>query len=211
MSRIPLMTGSESSSKHIRLFRSDLLEKLTVISPWGFAAVWGMALPAIAWAGWGSISAFVGCSLFAFGLLVWLLFEYAMHRCLFHWESRSELIHRFVFIMHGNHHVDPNDKMRNLMPPVVSLPIGGMVWAACVSFLGLVGTWVFLGFIVGYVVYDVTHYACHQWPMKGHLAHMLKRHHMRHHYAAMGGNYAITALFLDRLFGTLITSLKRSS
>lgn len=205
------MTGSDSSSKQIRLFQSELLEKLTVISPLGFAVVWGFALPAIVWFGWGSASAFLCLGLFAIGLLVWLLFEYAMHRYLFHWDASSKLVRQFVFVMHGNHHVDPNDRMRNLMPPVVSLPIGGMVWAACVSLLGSAGTWAFLGFIVGYVIYDVIHYACHQWAMKGRIAQILKRHHMRHHYVAMDGNYAITALFLDRLFGTRIKSLKPSS
>lgn len=202
------MTAPNSSSKQIRLFQSELLEKLSVISPIGFAAVWGIALPAIVWFGWGSASALLGLGLFAAGLMVWVLFEYAMHRYLFHWDARSEWCRQFVFVMHGNHHVDPNDRMRNLMPPVVSLPIGGGVWAVSVALLGMAGTWLFFGFILGYVLYDITHYACHQWPMKGALAHMLKRHHMRHHFVDTEGNYAITGLFLDRLFGTLIKSLK---
>lgn len=207
MFRTSSMT-SRSPPSQIRLFQNERLEKLTVISPRGFAVTWGVILSAVVWAGWGAASILHGLGLFAAGLLVWVLFEYAIHRYLFHWDARWELFRKFVFIMHGNHHVDPNDRMRNLMPAIVSLPISATVWAACVAELGAAGTWALLGFILGYVAYDLTHYACHQWPMKGRLANMLKSHHMRHHYVGMNGNYAITALFLDRLFGTLINSLK---
>lgn len=208
MSRTWVMNIRSSPTRQIRLFKNERLEKLTVMSPRGFAVTWGIVLPIVVWAGWGTATLLHGLGLFAAGLSVWVLFEYAMHRYLFHWDARLELFRKFVFIMHGNHHADPNDRMRNLMPPIVSLPIGGAVWAACVAVLGGAGTWAFLGFILGYVAYDLTHYACHQWPMKGALANMLKRHHMRHHYVGMNGNFAITALFLDRLFGTLINSLK---
>jgi sterol desaturase/sphingolipid hydroxylase (fatty acid hydroxylase superfamily) len=202
------MASRNSQSKQIRLFRDERLEKLTVISPGAFAVLWGLALPAISWIGWGSATPLGALLLFAGGLIFWSLFEYAMHRYLFHWESTVPLVRQFVFLMHGNHHAEPNDLLRNLMPPIVSIPIASSIWALCVLLFGPVGTWVFLGYIVGYVAYDLTHFACHQWPMRGRLAHMLKRHHMRHHHVGQDGNYAITALFWDRVFGSAITSLK---
>ncbi|CAH0497188.1 sterol desaturase family protein [Novosphingobium sp. CECT 9465] len=202
------MPSPKSHSQQIRLFRNERLEQLTVISPAGFAAIWGAALPCIAWVGWGTTGVVPALGLFAAGLVFWTLFEYAMHRYLFHWNARIPLFEKFVFLMHGNHHADPNDRLRNLMPPIVSIPIAGSVWALGVLLLGPAGTWMFLGWITGYVAYDFTHYACHQWPMKGRLAYMLKRHHMRHHHARHEGNYAITALFWDSVFGTGIRSLK---
>jgi sterol desaturase/sphingolipid hydroxylase (fatty acid hydroxylase superfamily) len=99
--------------------------------------------------------------------------------------------------------------MRNLMPFVVSLPIASLVWLASVALLGASGTWLFLGWISGYVMYDLVHFACHQWPMKGRFGSALKRHHMRHHYVDETGNYAISAIFWDRVFGSRITTLKR--
>jgi sterol desaturase/sphingolipid hydroxylase (fatty acid hydroxylase superfamily) len=52
------------------------------------------------------------------------------------------------------------------------------------------------------------HYACHQLPMRGAVARRLRNHHMRHHYARRDGNYAITGVIWDRLFGTLLSAHK---
>ncbi|MEJ2456979.1 MAG: sterol desaturase family protein [Novosphingobium sp.] len=132
-----------------------------------------------------------------------------MHRYLFHWQSDWKPARMLVFVMHGNHHDVPDDRLRNLMPPIVSLPIAGLVWGFCVELIGAAGTWLFLGYITGYVAYDVTHYACHQWPMRGRLGCMLKRHHMRHHFIEEHRNYAITVIFWDRVFGSRVGSLRQ--
>ncbi|XJJ62457.1 sterol desaturase family protein (plasmid) [Novosphingobium sp. BL-8H] len=168
-----------------------------------------MLLPAIAWAGWGAVGPLAGLSLVLAGLLVWSLFEYAMHRYLFHWETEVPVFQAFVFLMHGNHHDAPNDPLRSLMPLSASVPIAAIVWGIFALLFGTPGTWLFLGFMVGYVIYDVVHYAAHQWPMQGKLAQAIKRHHMRHHYVDEGGNFSISAIFWDRVFGSKIHSLKR--
>ena len=202
------MVSRNSHSQQVRLFRNEWLERLTIISPAGFAAVWCISLPMIAWVGWGSASVLSALGLVALGLGIWTLFEYCMHRYLFHWEPGVAVLDKFVYLMHGNHHAAPNDPLRNLMPPIVSFPIGGAVWLVLLALIGPAGSWAFLGFMTGYVIYDMTHYACHQWAMRGTLAFALKRHHMRHHHGKQDGNFAITALFWDRIFGSSITSLK---
>ena len=204
------MIDPPTSPQRVQLFENRLMERLTLISPRGFFLVWGIALPLITLAGWGTASIGYSVFLFALGLLVWSLFEYAMHRFLFHWDSDAPLVKWMVFAVHGNHHFSPNDPLRNLMPPLVSLPISAAVWATCVALLGMAGTWLFLGFIIGYVGYDVAHYACHQWPMRGRFALALKRHHMRHHHVDEEGNYAITAIFWDRVFGSHIRQIKKA-
>jgi sterol desaturase/sphingolipid hydroxylase (fatty acid hydroxylase superfamily) len=203
------MPSPDSSSQRAQLFKSAWLEKLTVMSPLIFSTVWSLLLPTIAWISWGSASAAQGLLLLVIGLFVWTLFEYAMHRFPFHHTSQQSAVSRVVYLMHGNHHDNPNDAMRNLMPFVVSLPIASLVWLASVALLGASGTWLFLGWISGYVMYDLVHFACHQWPMKGRFGSALKRHHMRHHYVDETGNYAISAIFWDRVFGSRITTLKR--
>jgi sterol desaturase/sphingolipid hydroxylase (fatty acid hydroxylase superfamily) len=202
------MPGPQS---RLTLFENRWLEKLTVISARAFIALWLVVLPAIGWAAWrggGAPSPGDAIGLALAGVLLWTLTEYALHRFIFHWVAGSARAEQFVFLLHGNHHSVPNDPLRNLMPPVVSLTVGGAIWAAMVAVLGAAGSWVFLGFMVGYVVYDLAHYACHQWPMKGRLARAVKTHHMRHHHAGQEGNYAITGMMWDRLFRTRITSLK---
>ncbi len=203
------MPASSSRQKRIRLFKSERLEKLTFISPRTFVVSWAIILPLIAWSGWGVISPWAKLALIAGGLLTWSLFEYAMHRYLFHWKSNIPVVRWLVYLIHENHHDVPNDPLRSLMPLSVSVVVGGLIWAICLALIGEAGTWFFLGFMVGYVIYDGVHYACHQLPMRGKLGAALKRHHMRHHHIDAAGNYAISAIFWDRVFGSRITSLKR--
>ena len=203
------MPSFNSSSRRARLFKNGRLEQLTVMSPSSFVVIWSLLLPAIALIGWGTASVASGLGLVAVGLFAWTLFEYAMHRFPFHFISKHAILNRLVFLMHGNHHDNPNDAMRNLMPLLVSVPIASLAWIGSLAMLGAPGTWLFLGWITGYVIYDLVHYACHQWPMKVGFGAGLKRHHMRHHYAEQSGNYAISVIFWDRMFGSEITSLKR--
>lgn len=203
------MPSQVSSPHRVRLFKSERLEKLTLISPRAFAVSWAILLPLIAWTGWGSATLPNAAALIIAGLLAWTLFEYAMHRYLFHLDSRFAPVRWLVFLMHGNHHETPGDPLRGLMPLPVSVSVGAMLWVASVAVLGPAGTWLLLGFMTGYVIYDALHYACHQLPMRRGLGAILKRHHMRHHHIDEGGNFAISAIFWDRVFGSRITSLKR--
>lgn len=188
--------------ERIRLFRSDLLEKTTVISPRAFAGIWSCVLALVLYASWGTASVGVAIGLVLLGLLVWSLFEYVMHRFLFHLNMGSKLGEHVIFVMHGNHHAEPNDGHRNMMPPIVSVPWSASIWALMVLLLGAKGSCLYLGFAIGYVLYDSVHYACHQFPMRGPILRQLRRHHIRHHYAKKEGNFAITAIFWDRVFGT---------
>jgi len=95
------------------------------------------------------------------------------------------------------------------MPPIVSLVISSAIWLAFWMVLGPKGSVLYLGFGIGYVVYDIVHYACHQLPMRSPVLRQLRRHHIRHHYAKREGNYAITAIFWDRVFGSDIPGKRR--
>jgi sterol desaturase/sphingolipid hydroxylase (fatty acid hydroxylase superfamily) len=205
-----------SSPSRIRLFKSERLESLTLISPRIFVLSWSVMLPLIALVGWLGAGRhgnepLATAGLIVAGLFVWTLFEYAMHRWLFHWESDLPAVRWFVYLIHGNHHASPNDPLRGLMPLPVSVSVGSLIWLACLALMGAKGTWLLLGFMTGYVLYDAVHFACHQWQMRGRIGGMFKRHHMRHHYVDEDGNFAISALFWDRIFGSRIRSLKREA
>jgi len=198
--------GGAEYPQRLRLFRSDLLERLTVISPRAFVAIWSMILVLVTWAGWGTVAPLTWVGLVMTGLLIWSLFEYCMHRFLFHLELQSDLGRWLGYVMHGNHHSDPNDPYRSLMPPIVSVTWSGAIWIGLASAFGPAGTVIFLGFAIGYVAYDSIHYACHQLPARGPLMRALRRHHLRHHFGRRDGNYAITTIFWDRLFGSHISA-----
>lgn len=196
------------NSQRIRLFKNSYLERLTLISMQAFALTWGLTLPFVAWVGWRTTSPLDALALICAGILVWTLFEYVMHRYLFHLKLDHPASEWFVFLLHGNHHDNPNDPLRGMMPLLVSVPVASSIWAGLVMLLGERGTWAFLGFAIGYVTYDTIHYASHQWQMRGVLVSALKRHHMRHHYVDDSANFAISAIFLDRVFGTRMKSAK---
>lgn len=199
------MAKSGSTPDRVRLFRSDLLESVTLISPVAFALTWIVMLALAVRASWGVAALLPSIGLVAVGLLIWSLFEYAMHRFIFHLKFESPLGKALIFLTHGNHHTVPNDPLRNIMPPVVSVSISSGVWAILYAAFGRPGSVMFLGFGIGYVTYDVVHYACHQLPMRGRVLRAIHRHHLRHHHGKKDGNYAITAIFWDRVFGTALT------
>jgi sterol desaturase/sphingolipid hydroxylase (fatty acid hydroxylase superfamily) len=190
--------------QRVRLFQNEPLERLTMLSPAAFAMIWSVNLAMVGWASWGGFRLPAWSGLVLVGLLGWTLFEYGMHRFIFHLRLRSAAGQRLIFLLHGNHHRAPSDGDRNLMPPIFSMPVLGACWGLFLLLLGSAGSVVFLGFAIGYVAYDLTHYACHQFTMAGAVLGRLQRHHARHHYARRDGNYAITAIFWDRLFGTRI-------
>ena len=202
--RHPRSGADGAYPQRLRLFRSDRLERLTVMPPNVFAVAWGGLLPVIGYVGLAgrAIGPAAWLGLVGAGLLAWSLFEYVMHRFVFHLEPRSEFGRRVSFIMHGNHHAEPHDPHRSMMPLIVSLPWSAAIWAACALAFGRAGSVLFLGFAAGYVVYDAVHYACHQLPVRGRLLRALRRHHLRHHFGRDEGGYSITAIFWDRVFGT---------
>ncbi len=193
-----------SGVNRVRLFRNPWLERLTVVSFPAFIALWSMAIPAVFWLAWGSAGVWQAAAMVLGGVLVWSLTEYGLHRHVFHWKAKWPPLAGLLFMIHGNHHAVPNDPLRNLMPPLVSLPVMGLAWLICDALLGFLGIWVFIGFLIGYVGYDFVHYTTHQWPGRMRLGKRLKVNHMRHHFARTHGNYAITAMVWDRVFGTRI-------
>ena len=61
--------------------------------------------------------------------------------------------------MHGVHHDHPNDPLRLVMPPAVSLPLAALFLAAFIGlFGGFVGCAIGAGFLAGYLIYDMLHF-----------------------------------------------------
>lgn len=151
--------------------------------------------------------ALIGC-----GILIWTIIEYIFHRYLFHASSSYSSINKLVFLMHGNHHEDPNDPMRNLMPLIVTVPAALVLWMVFGFIAGPAGHVAYTGFLIGYFGYDLVHYLCHQGRMPLRMGALIKRHHMLHHYAVHDCNYGVTSTFWDRVFRTTFhSSAKRNN
>lgn len=138
------------------------------------------------------------------GIAVWGLFEYVMHRFLFHMHLTSRLGRTVLFVLHGNHHMFPRDRYRNLMPAIVSLPLAAAFYFVFISTMGQsFGRPFFLGFLCGYIAYDGWHYATHQHRFSNRILKSIQRHHLKHHYADSESNYGVTTPVFDALFHTV--------
>jgi len=196
----------------IRLFKSDFLEFFTHISPVTIVVVW---LPVAVWllvyAAAGArahASAIFVPAGFLIGLFLWSLAEYTLHRFLFHHKPANASQERLFFLFHGIHHAQPQVKTRLVMPLPVSIPMAVLFFAL---FSMVVGTllkspeWVaplMAGFLIGYLLYDLTHYATHHFAMRSGYAKYIKRHHMQHHYKDAGTRFGVSSPLWDWVFGT---------
>jgi sterol desaturase/sphingolipid hydroxylase (fatty acid hydroxylase superfamily) len=204
----------------LRLFRSDLLEWFTHVHPVVVPLIW---LPVAGYFLAQALAATVlsGVSIlvaFGSGLVVWSLAEYVLHRFVFHFSPRHPpaWLERAMFLFHGVHHAQPWDKTRLVMPPAVSLPLAvAFYWLFDLVIGDLAGTpaWVapiFSGFLVGYVGYDMLHYATHHLPMKWGPLRWIKRHHMLHHYATPDARYGVSTPAWDAVLGTMPEAAPRA-
>lgn len=197
----------------IRLFKSDFLEFFTHISPIAVIIIWlpfalyMLIIEIVAGqARGGSLWYILGA--FLLGLFLWTPTEYLMHRFVFHYRPRNEFQEKVVYLFHGIHHHQPQCKTRLVMPPIVSIPLAAVFYGLFTLLMGrLLGLpqWVhpmIAGFTIGYLTYDLTHYATHHFPMRSGIFKYLKRYHMMHHYKTPDERFGVSSPLWDYIFGT---------
>jgi sterol desaturase/sphingolipid hydroxylase (fatty acid hydroxylase superfamily) len=141
--------------------------------------------------------------LFAIGYALWTLFEYWLHRLVFHFEPDRGIGARMHWIIHGVHHEHPNDPLRLVMPPAVSIPLGAIVFGALYIVFGKrYAPGVGAGFFAGYLAYDMLHYYVHHFRPRSRVGRVLRERHMRHHFQDDTKGFGISAPYWDEVFGT---------
>jgi sterol desaturase/sphingolipid hydroxylase (fatty acid hydroxylase superfamily) len=137
------------------------------------------------------------------GLFVWTLTEYVLHRFLFHWMPPGKLGERMHFVFHGVHHDYPSDSKRLVMVPTISIPLAALFFFLFKFLLGGIMVFPFFaGFLIGYLFYDMVHYAIHHYNFKSKFWLDLKQYHMLHHYKDMNNGYGVSSKFWDLIFRT---------
>jgi sterol desaturase/sphingolipid hydroxylase (fatty acid hydroxylase superfamily) len=195
------------------MFDSELLDKLSRVHPAvpvviyvpEIAVLLALAIDA------GGASALGMLGLFAGGYLLWTLSEYWIHRVIFHFEPEEGFGARLHWIIHGVHHDHPNDPLRLVMPPSVSLPLSSLFLVAFWAVLGTPLWYSFgAGFIAGYLIYDMTHYHLHHHKPKTRMGKRLRELHMRHHFQDDTTGFGISAPYWDSAFGTHSPKAKKA-
>jgi 4-hydroxysphinganine ceramide fatty acyl 2-hydroxylase len=190
-----------NSRESVRMFKNDFLEGLSKIH---FSVPLFIFVPVIAYFTYKSIIndiSFIGYLLyFVLGVFVWTATEYVLHRYLFHFVPKSEWGLRLHFIFHGVHHDYPRDSKRLVMVPSVSIPLAVLFYYLFSLFLTNVHLYAFFpGFIVGYLAYDMTHYAIHHANFKSSFWKRIKQHHMLHHYDDPSKGYGVSSVLWDKI------------
>jgi len=145
------------------------------------------------------------------GYVFWTLTEYWMHRIVFHFEPEDGIGARLHWIIHGVHHDHPNDRMRLVMPPSVSVPLAiGFYLLFLLVLGGTVAPAFGAGFLVGYLIYDMTHYHVHHHTPRTRAGRRLREAHMRHHFQDDTRGFGVSAPWWDHVFGTAPKRAARS-
>jgi dihydroceramide fatty acyl 2-hydroxylase len=141
---------------------------------------------------------------FGAGLTGFTLFEYLLHRFIFHRHFGTQRAGRITaFLTHGYHHIYPNDSGRLVLPPMLSLPVGvliAIVYLACLP--RALAAAAFAGTATGYVSYDSMHWWLHHGRARTRVGRFLKRYHALHHSDHRGGRFGVSTPFWDVLLGT---------
>jgi 4-hydroxysphinganine ceramide fatty acyl 2-hydroxylase len=144
------------------------------------------------------------------GMFVWTFVEYVLHKYIFHFNATSEFGKKIHFIFHGVHHDYPSDSRRLVMPPSVSIPLAVLFYFLFRYLIGEVYHLPFFsGFIIGYLFYDITHYAIHHFNMHNKFLLAIKNHHMLHHYQHPNKGYGVSSPFWDLVFKSTFEKKKK--
>lgn len=193
-----------NSQESVRMFKSDFLEALSKVH---FTVPLYIFVPVILFCTYKAffdvhIPALNFFGLFLLGLFIWTLVEYIMHRFVFHYAPPDKpWAQRMHFIFHGVHHDYPSDAKRLVLPPSVSIPLATgfyFLFNAILPTNYIFGF--FPGFILGYLFYDISHYAIHHFNFKGSVWKKIKQHHMLHHYQDPDKGYGVSSPFWDKIF-----------
>ncbi len=141
--------------------------------------------------------------LFAAGFLSWTAVEYFLHRFVFHYHPTSDLGKRIHFLVHGVHHDYPHDSKRLVMPPAISVPLAFIFYYGFIYLMGETMTASFFaGFVLGYLCYDMLHYAVHHanWDNKWFME--IKAHHLKHHFKDPERGFGVSSTLWDKIIGT---------
>jgi dihydroceramide fatty acyl 2-hydroxylase len=186
-----------------RMFESDLLDKVSRVHPAVPPIIFVPVIAALLVLGFVHGAGVLTLAWIAGGYVFWTLTEYWLHRIVFHFEPEKGIGARLHFIIHGVHHDHPNDPMRLVMPPSVSVPLAALfLWV----FWLVIGSPGFLpfgaGFLAGYLAYDMLHYHVHHHRPTTWAGRKLRELHMRHHFQDHDRGYGVSAPFWDHVFGT---------
>jgi dihydroceramide fatty acyl 2-hydroxylase len=193
------------------MFETAWLDRLSRVHPAVPVVIFVPAIGILAGLAFDSNSFLTAVGLILAGYGFWTLTEYWIHRAIFHFEPEDGLGARLHWIIHGVHHDHPNDPLRLVMPPSVSIPLSALFFLGFLAVLGTPDAYAFGGgFFAGYLAYDMTHYYLHHGRPTTRFGKWLRELHMRHHFKDDTKGYGISAPYWDTVFRTPVRRRAKS-
>jgi 4-hydroxysphinganine ceramide fatty acyl 2-hydroxylase len=118
-------------------------------------------------------------------------------------------------MLHGAHHILPLDPDRLVFPPALALIYITIGYYTVLRLFPL-DNWIVFStfwsfFLIGYVSYDLTHYALHHIDTSAHKGgyfHRLQQYHNLHHFGTQHAGFGVSSKFWDIVFNTQLKSPK---
>lgn len=86
------------------------------------------------------------------------------------------------------------------MPPSASIPLAALFYFIFSLVLAQVNLYAFFpGFLLGYLMYDMMHYAMHHYNFKSGIMKKVKQHHMLHHYQDPTKGFGVSSSLWDEI------------
>jgi sterol desaturase/sphingolipid hydroxylase (fatty acid hydroxylase superfamily) len=187
----------------VRAFENPVLERLSRVHP---------AVPLIFWGPLALGAFFLGIKsglplgrtvwLAMAGLFTWTLFEYALHRWVFHWQPPNPSLRERFHPVHQLHH-EVQEWDRIVAPPLMAVPLAVLVLGVQWLLLGRPTVYPFFsGFVLGYLAYDYLHFAAHYARPRTRIGKALRKRHLQHHFACPDRWYGVSSPLWDYVFRT---------
>jgi sterol desaturase/sphingolipid hydroxylase (fatty acid hydroxylase superfamily) len=194
-----------SNAKSGKMFENPILDKLT--SSHASIPISMLVLFGIGFLYWGINHALISLiEVFVFvplGILSWTLFEYLMHRYLYHMIPTNNIKGWIQYNMHGLHHEFPKDKGRLAMPPLAIIVIAFLFLFVFELVLGDLAYAFTPGFLIGYAGYLCIHYIVHAYQPPKNALKVLWVNHGIHHYKDPDVAFGVSSTLWDHIFRTM--------
>ena len=143
------------------------------------------------------------------GIFTWWIFEYLVHRFLFHGPLKKKYLFKdFIFLFHQIHHLTPSDEHRK--------GYNTFIWCLFLAFITITsylldiytsfGVFLYFqfGFVVGYTFYECIHSMIHSSNRTFEFPYFvyLRKRHLFHHHLNKEENFGVSTPLLDFLFRT---------
>lgn len=150
---------------------------------------------------------------FVCGILIWSLFEYVVHRWVYHVRIKNKKVRWLIDAFHAHHHNNLTDYRVLNAGFFIVYPVSAFMLALVFlltrdfSYTAAFG----LGMTCYYIFYEFVHYYIHYKEWKSGYMQFVQKFHLFHHHQNWFQNFGNTIAIWDRIFGTYNADYKKYS